>query len=72
MSRAAVATFLQVADYYIVAQAHAYQHTVVTHEIPSNSAKRIKIPNACLDLGVRYVTPFEMLRTERARCVIQS
>lgn len=67
---AAVSTFLQVADYYLVAQAHAHHHTVVTHEIVSNSTKRIKIPNACLGLRVRYVTPFEMLRAERARFVL--
>lgn len=67
---AAVATFLQVADYYLVAQAHAHGHTVVTHEVVSPSTRRIKIPNACLGLGVRYMSPFEMLRTERARFVL--
>ncbi|HME10299.1 MAG TPA: DUF4411 family protein, partial [Bryobacteraceae bacterium] len=30
----AVSTFLQVADYYLVAHARAGQHTVVTHEVP--------------------------------------
>jgi hypothetical protein len=68
---AAVATFLQVADYYLVAQAHAHGHTVVTHEIVAHSTKRIKIPNACLGMNVRCVTPFEMLRTERARFVLE-
>jgi hypothetical protein len=67
---AAVTTFLQIADYYLVSQAHALQHTVVTHEIVSNSAKRIKIPNACLGLTVRYVTPFGMLRAEHARFML--
>jgi hypothetical protein len=62
--------FLQVADYYLVAQAHAHHHVVVTHEVVSPSMKRIKIPNACLGMGVRYLTPFEMLRTERARFVL--
>jgi len=69
---AAIATFLQDADYFLVAQAQANQHTVVTHEIVSNSTKRIKIPNACLSLNVRFVTPFEMLRSEHARFVIGS
>jgi hypothetical protein len=41
---AAVSTFLQVADYYLVAQAHAGSHTVVTHEVPS-STRKIKIPD---------------------------
>jgi hypothetical protein len=29
-----------------------------------------KIPDACIGLGVRCVTPFEMLRNERARFVL--
>jgi len=67
---AAVSTFLQVADYYLVAHALAHGHTVVTHEIASTSTKRIKIPDACIGLGVKCMTPFEMLRHERARFVL--
>ena len=67
---AAVNTFLQVADYWLVAFAAAYGHTVVTHETPANSPKRIKIPNACVGLGVRFMTPYQMLRVERARFVL--
>ena len=68
---AAVSTFLQVADYYLVAHALTYQHIVVTHEIASTSTKKIKIPDACIGLGVRCVTPFEMLRRERVRFVLE-
>jgi hypothetical protein len=67
---AAVNTFLQVADYYLVAHAHAHAHTVVTHEVPSVSVRKVKIPNVCIGLGMRCVTPFEMLRRERARFVL--
>lgn len=67
---AAVSTFLQVADYYLVAQALAHEHTVVTHEIVSTSTKKIKIPNAYIGLGIKCMTPFEMLRHERARFVL--
>ncbi len=67
---AAVSTFLQLADYYLVAQAHAGRHTVVTHEVPSASVRKIKIPDACIGLGVKCVTPYEMLRTERARFIL--
>lgn len=67
---AAVNTFLQVADYWLVAFAAAHQHIVVTHEVPANSPKKIKIPNACVGLGVRFMTPYQMLRTERARFVL--
>lgn len=67
---AAVSTFLQVADYYLVAQALASNHTVVTHEIPSASTRKIKIPDACIGLGVKCMTPYEMLRRERARFVL--
>lgn len=67
----AVNTFLQVADYYLVAFALAHGHTVVTHEIPSNSTKRVKIPNACIGLGIKCMTPYQMLRIERARFVLR-
>lgn len=70
--QAAVNTFLQVADYYLVAHAYAGKHTVVTHEVPSGSTRKIKIPDACIGLGVKCVTPFEMLRNERARFVLRS
>jgi hypothetical protein len=66
----AVSTFLQVADYYLVAHAHAGRDTVVTHEIPSASTRKIKIPDACIGLGVKCMTPYEMLRRERARFVL--
>lgn len=67
---AAVSTFLQVADYYLIAQAHAGGHVVVTHEKVATTPKKIKIPNACIQLGVRCMTPYEMLRTEHARFVL--
>ncbi|MCW5938360.1 MAG: DUF4411 family protein [Fimbriimonadaceae bacterium] len=69
---AAVSTFLSVGDSYLVAQALAGSHTVVTHERTSDSVRRIKIPNVCIGLGVKVVSPFEMLRAERARLVLGS
>lgn len=67
---AAINTFLQVADYYLVAHALAKQYTVVTHEIPQTSQRRVKIPNACIGLGLRFMTPYEMLRVEKARFIL--
>jgi len=67
---AAIATFLQVADYWLVAHAKATDCIVVTHEVPSESVRKIKIPNACIGLGIPCVTPYEMLRRERARFVL--
>jgi len=66
----AVSTFLQAGDYYLVSQALAGQHVVVTHEVPSATVKRIKIPDACIGLGIKCMTPYEMLRHERARFVL--
>ena len=66
----AVSTFLQVADYYLVAQAYAAGHIVVTHEVPSASTRRIKIPDACIGPGIKCMTPFEMLRRERAGATV--
>ncbi|MGH3116574.1 MAG: DUF4411 family protein [Gaiellales bacterium] len=67
---AAISTFLQVADYYLVAHALAHGQTVVTHEKASTSTKKIKIPEPCIGLGIKCMTPFEMLRKERARFVL--
>ncbi len=67
---AAIGAFLQDADYYLIAYAKAYGHTVVTHEVPSNSKKRIKIPTACTGVNVPYISPFDMLRREQARFVL--
>ncbi len=68
----AVNTFFQVADYYLVAFAVAHGHTIVTHEIASSSTRKIKIPNACIGLEVKCVTPYEMLRREKARFILGS
>ena len=68
--QAAVSTFFQKADYYLVAQACASQYTVVTHEIPSISSRKIKIPDVCIGLGIKCMTPYEMLKKERARFVL--
>jgi hypothetical protein len=69
---AAVATFLQVADYWLVAHALAHEYTVVTQEVPADTIRKIKIPNACIGLGLRCLSPYEMLRRERARFVLGS
>jgi predicted nucleic acid-binding protein len=67
---AAVNTFFQAADFYLVAQALARGDTVVTHEVPRQSVHRVMIPNVCVGLGVQYINPFQMLGRERARFVL--
>ncbi len=67
---AAKAEFANAADSFLVAQAHAGGHTIVTHERLSDGRKRIKIPNAAAANGVAWCTPFHMLRVERARFVL--
>lgn len=66
----AVGLFLEDADYYLVGHAHAHGHIVVTHEVPSDGVKAVKIPNACVGMKVRYMSPFEMLRLEKARFIL--
>ncbi len=66
----AINTFLSGVDYYLISQALADSRVLVTHERLSDSPKKIKIPNACLGLNVKVVSPFEMLRNERARFVL--
>ncbi len=69
-SPAAANGFLAVADYPLVAYAHAHSYTVVTHERSApTSKKKIQIPDACTALGVACIDPFAMLRTAQARFV---
>lgn len=68
--RAAIRTFFDIADSYLVAHAHAYGHIVVTQEQKADSRKKMKIPNACLELQVEYLDVFRMLRMERANFVL--
>ncbi len=67
---AAINTFLQVADYYLIAHALAHNFIVVTHEVPANTRKKVKIPNVCIGLGIKHMTPYEMLRREGAKFVL--
>ena len=67
---AAINTFLQVADFWLVAAALAGHHVVVTHEVASPTTRRIKIPNVCIGLGVEFMSPYQMLRREQARFVL--
>jgi len=67
---AAVTAFLQDADYYLIAHALAHNHVVVTHEVASDGVRQVKIPNVCIGVKVKCMTPFAMLRRERARFVL--
>ena len=66
----AVTTFLQVADYWLIAHALALDCVVVTHEIPADTIRKIKIPNACIGLGLRCISPYQILREKGARFVL--
>ncbi len=68
---AAVNTFMHVADFWLVAAALAGHHTLVTHEVASPSLRKIKIPNACIGLGVDFLSPYQMLRKEQARFILR-
>ena len=59
----AVVEFQRVADSWIVAHALARGWVVVTHEKSApRSKRRIKIPDACVALGVECLNPFMMFR----------
>lgn len=62
-TQAARAEFLSVADYFLVAQAHAGGHKVITFELPApQSKKRVLIPDACSAMNVPYREPFGLYR----------
>ena len=62
---AAVVTFSQVADYWLLAHALAYNCIVVTHDIPAKKSK-IKLSNACSGLDLHRMSLYEMLGREWA------
>lgn len=68
----AILTFLQGADYYLIAEAMASGFTVVTHEVRANTSKKITIPNACDEVQVNCISPYEMLRNENVQFVLRS
>jgi hypothetical protein len=70
-AQVAVATFLGAGDFFLVSQALTLNYTVVTNEKPEpGSRKRIKIPDACNAVGVRWMNTFQMLKQENARFVL--
>ncbi len=54
------------ADKYLIAEAKAGGHVLVTHE-KSNPAKKseVKIPDVCAKLGIECMNTFEMLEREK-------
>jgi len=67
----AINDFFQAADSALIAAAMSKKWTVVTHETSANTKRKVKIPNACIGLGVQPINPFAMLRQERAKFILQ-
>ena len=57
------------ADSWLVVYALAHGCIVVTHEVSDNS-KRIKIPDACENFKIDCISPYEMLRREKANFIL--
>jgi hypothetical protein len=69
-SQAAVSEFLGSADLRLVAQASVVGATVVTREQPAPESKNsVKIPEACLAVGVVCTDPFSAYRSLGLRLV---
>jgi Zn-dependent peptidase ImmA (M78 family)/transcriptional regulator with XRE-family HTH domain len=45
---------------------------LLTHEVAAAAAKKVKIPNVCIGLGIKCMAPYEMLRRDRARSVLEA
>ena len=64
----AVGDFMNCADPFLVGAAAELGATVVTLETPAGaSKKKVKIPDACDQLGVHHENTFDMMRTLGAR-----
>lgn len=67
----AIGRFQKGADFYLVVQALAGKHTIVTHERSAPDAKKsVKIPDVCKRFKIKCVSPFVMLKAEKARFVL--
>ena len=66
----AIAAFLESADHYLISQALADGHHIITREIAENSKKRVKIPNVCQAFDIKCVSLFDVLRREKAKFVL--
>lgn len=69
-TQAAQQEFLASGDLYLIAHARAHGYIVVTHEVGSNTSRKVKIPTACAAMGVQCISPFTMLRAEAASFVL--
>lgn len=69
---AAYNEFFGVADSFLVSQALAGEHIVVTLEKPATtpSKRKIKVPDACAGVSVKCMTPFEVMRLRGVRLVL--
>ncbi len=70
---AAFNDFLSVADSFLIAQALAGGHVVVTLEKPATtpSKQKIKVPDACAGVGVKCMTPYTVMRLHGVRLVLE-
>jgi len=62
--------FLGGADPWLIAYAQVNDSTIVTSEVLSPGAKKVKIPNICEKFGVDYTDCFTMLKSFGARFVL--
>lgn len=55
------------ADAWLCAEALNSDLTLVTYEVPSSSLNKVKIPNVCRGLGIRYISGFDFMRAQGFR-----
>ncbi len=69
----AQAEFASVADGWLIAYALVNSLTVVTHEeFAANVARKVPIPNVCLEFEVSYVNTFEMLEDLKVKFILNT
>lgn len=59
-----------IADPYLIAFAKVYDYTIVTQEkLPANNAivtnKKVQIPPVCIEMGVKWINLFDLLKKEQ-------
>ena len=64
-------TFFSGADSFLIAHALVNKYVVVSLEIAKNSNKKITIPDVCNLFNIEHILPYDMLRRENARFILQ-
>ena len=68
----AVYNFVSSYEYHLIAVAIANKYVIVTHEVKNAEIKyKVNLPYFCELIGIKCITPFEMLKLENPKFILK-